>query len=173
MVYAARVQPTCGVPSMFLTMQIFAVCALLIGALALFGGFRFRRRARQSETWHQVPARVLDFDVVHHDDTDFPYYAPKIRYRYMFSGSTHESKVFRQVFDAQLGEAEIDAWRQRYRPGTQITVYVNPDNPKQAAVEKHAPRALLWGLLLFGSVFAFVGAILFVVSTVLAHYAPQ
>ncbi len=154
-------------------MQMLSAGAVLIGVAALFGGFRFRRRARQSLAWRQVPAKVLEFDLIYEDDTDFPGYVPKIRYRYAFGDETYESTVFRPVFNAQLGEADVDAWKQRYLPGAAITVHVDPNDPSRAAVDKHVPRTLGWVLLLFGSIFAFTGTLMFVVMTVLAQYAPQ
>lgn len=73
-------------------------------------------------------------------------------YEYVVDGETYQSSRYSA---AQIGNSEIQGV-ERHSAGERITVFVNPDNPKQAVVVQKRPIPFVYLGMLLGALFVVV-----------------
>jgi hypothetical protein len=107
----------------------------------------------EAKSWQQVQAELLDNDLDTHHGDDSTTYQATARYRYeylgqsfistqvSFSGGSDNVGSYHQELHAQLSQVA--------RGSKQLIVWVNPNDPSQAVID----REIRWGLLAFKSVF--------------------
>ena len=123
-------------------------------------------KGKKSERWRRYIATVtyikVDFKKRRYSDSDdfieqeMLYSMPFVRYEYSYAGNIFESKKV----------ALSDNWTTDYgksseavvgiNPGSEITIYVNPKNPKQSVLSrgyKGSNLKTLFGLLLFALIY--------------------
>ena len=108
------------------------------------------------EQWVAVQARVLDGGYATHSGDDSNTYEAYADYEYEFGGQKYRNQRVAIAGGADnIGDYQQDLGRRlgnaRNR-GERITVFVDPDNPADAIVD----RAVRWGLIGFKSIFVFV-----------------
>ncbi|HNT25480.1 MAG TPA: DUF3592 domain-containing protein [Anaerolineales bacterium] len=130
------------------------LCALgsfVIGALLIIQVVAKRRKLAATQAWLSTPGRVASSMVErlvteYVGESDSVSYDPCVSYTYEVGGQTYTSKAIQvgaQRFYARRGSAE--AVVRRYPAGQIITVYYNPQNPAEAALERSTPY-MGWGL---------------------------
>lgn len=109
-------------------------------------------RVRMND-WQQVTAQVLQADLRSNRGNKGTTYRVTASYRYHYGGRTWTgTRIGHTTMSDNIGD-----WQQRMyhrlegerRQGKAITVWVNPENPGEAIVD----RDIRWGLLLFKGVF--------------------
>lgn len=110
----------------------------------------------EAKSWQQVRAELIDHDLVTDRGDDSTTYQATARFRYDYLGQRFNSSnvsfasgsdnigSYHQDMNAQLSRVA--------RGATPLMVWVNPDNPSEAVID----REIRWGLLAFKSMFLFL-----------------
>jgi hypothetical protein len=116
----------------------------LIGPGMILFGLHQRSRARASERWPRVSGTVAKAGLSKDGDGDVVDVA--VEYDYAMNGVSYVGKRLRfggWYWKQNLIQAELD----RYRPGTAVSVFVNPSDPSDAVLRPEAPGSRWWILL--------------------------
>jgi hypothetical protein len=125
--------------------QIGIAWRWIVGFLGIFvaiGIGLFGLEVYRVATWQPVSARVLSVGIreVPHDDGST--YAPVVQYQYVINRQWYVSdRVLPINMSSSRGWAE--RMRDRFRPGEQITAYVNPAKPSSAYLLREVSLAPL------------------------------
>ncbi|HUL02208.1 MAG TPA: DUF3592 domain-containing protein [Gemmatimonadales bacterium] len=95
-------------------------------------------------TWREVSARVLSVGIREVRGDDGSTYAPVVQYQYATGGEWYVSD---RVLPINMSSSHqwAERMRDRFRPGDQVTAYVNPDKPSSAyLVREVSPMPLLF-----------------------------
>ena len=110
-----------------------------------------RKAEQDANTWPSVTGTVLSARAVthglqgiHNTRADFP----EVAYSFEVDGKTYKSKHI--AAGGQIGGAGVGGVLARYPVGSQVTVYYDPKNPKNAVLEKKSVvQSWLWVILIF------------------------
>lgn len=85
-------------------------------------------------------------------------YAPVVTYRYTYEGKTYENDNVRLgVIEAFETESGAQAVLDRYSPGKEVTVYVQPDVPSKSFLIWTWPSISVWIIAAMTLLFALIG----------------
>lgn len=114
---------------------LWAVAALL----TLLGGWRSSAAARAAAGWAAVPGTVTAVDVVPVEQrgrVPFTVPAARVAYSYTYGDRSYSGDRLRADGDPVSPQSAAgQAWL-ALSPGASVTVYVNPADPAQAALER-------------------------------------
>jgi hypothetical protein len=171
----------------FSSVYVVPLVFTVLGSPFVAIGRRAQRQNAAVRTWPQVKGRIVTSSVRTYAtetlDTFDKNWAPnspnnqgtirvgtnsvaEARYTYEVAGQSREgTKVSRQgIGGGTLKAVEAArAWVDQHPPGTEVSVYVNPQDPAEAYIElsAHSVGALI--LLIWGGVFVFIGLLIFVI----------
>jgi hypothetical protein len=129
-----------------LTGIVGAACTIIVPILLLGGvGFFLYKRSQQSnaarqaaQSWLSTTGTVLMSSVQSRRSGNSTTTFPVVVYQYEVNGKTHQSQTIKageQFMNVRiLGQA--DATAARYPIGANVTVYYNPTNPAESALER-------------------------------------
>lgn len=141
---------------------VFALVALALvaGGIALLAtAGRTLLRARHSRAWPIIPA-VTTQAARHpvglmHAMGGGTAWEVTVRYRFHLAEVTHEGdRLCHSVWrfgghSPRIAQALVEA----HRPGTPITIRVNPDNPRDSVVDPRVDQAAIGSMILLGALF--------------------
>jgi len=168
------------------TMLFSGLFMLAFGGTGLFVGvvplLDLVRQSWRVSSWQPVSARVMDTSLVtSRGSKGSVTYAVKARYAYTWQGGEYEST--RIGLDTWAGADNIGDWHERWHERLQdaktrnqpVAAWVNPDDPRQALLERRARWGMVAFRLPFGLVFTAVGvgAGLVFVRAASGRLAPQ
>lgn len=139
-----------------LFMLAFGGAGLFVGVVPLLD---LARQAWRVSSWQPVSARVQDVSMVtSRGSKGGVTYAVKARYAYTWQGGEYDST--RIGLDTWVGADNIGDWHERWHDRLQdakarnepVAAWVNPDDPKQALLERRAR----WGMVAFRVPFALI-----------------
>ena len=134
--------------------------AIVLPLLMLYFFFlRPLRRVRSARSWRETPCVIVSSSVSE-DATDSALYRVLVTYQYDFVGRYYSSSRYSfSPSSATSGYRRKKRVADRLAPGTKTICYVNPDDPRDAVIE----RGLTWDMVVWG-VFAiiFLGVFFFV-----------
>jgi hypothetical protein len=121
-------------------------CAVVLPILILGGlGIFLYRRSRQSnvarqatQSWPSTTGTVLASSIQIQRTGRSRSEIPAVVYQYQVNGQSYQSHTIRageQYFNVRMA-GQAQATVARYLIGTTVTVYYNPENPGQAALER-------------------------------------
>jgi len=138
---------------------LVVLLALVFIAAGLAAGFLLLREVPlliDARGWVQVPARVLEVDLIEQRDDDGANWDVYVRYEYEWRGRAYQAERvdFHPGADnfGQYQKQMHDRLEQARRRGDSIVVWVDPDAPDRAVIRR-APR---WGALAFALLFPVV-----------------
>jgi hypothetical protein len=109
-------------------------------------------------SWEETPCEIVSSRVVRNPPSADPEekFVFDVEYRYERGGRTFSSRQFRPGYTGSSEVAEAARLSERYSAGSRATCYVDPGNPRNAALK----RPTLWtgAMILFPLVFVLVGA---------------
>jgi hypothetical protein len=129
-----------------LTGMVGAACTIFVPILLLGGlGFFLYKRNQQSnaarqaaQSWLSTGGKVLMSSVQSRRSGNSTSTFPVVVYQYEVNGKTHQNQTIKagdQFMNVRiLGQA--DATVARYPIGANVTVYYNPANPAESALER-------------------------------------
>lgn len=130
--------------------------------LILFAIIYKMLEVRAARSWLPTPGKVVDSRVVARKKKpgDIGYNESSegnvanyafVQYEYTVNGKTHRCD---RVSIADHGaNDEVELTLERYPVGTDVTVYYNPKNPKQAVIEREMPAGIGYGIILLLALF--------------------
>jgi hypothetical protein len=137
-------------------MTLFALPFFGTGVWMLYSVSNAFYDAYRMNSWVQVEAQVLDGGYNTHRGDDSYTYESYARYRYTVGNETYVAdRVSISGGSDNVGDYHQDIGNNLSRArasGERILVYVNPEDPSQAVID----RGIRWGLIGFKSIFLFV-----------------
>jgi hypothetical protein len=125
---------------------IIMVCLTSLIPILIIGGifwfiFNQRKKARAekqaSQTWPSTPGKIVTSRVELSSGRDMATVYAKIVYEYQLRGRTYQCDQVHSgdEFFAQATREQTYGLVDKYPVGREVTVYYNPDNPAEAALE--------------------------------------
>jgi len=127
------------------------VLTLLVNGALLLNIFSARRKASAMQTWPSTPGNIVESELRSRRRGSRRIYYPHIVYQYTVMGQTYTGKRISPGPDSGSSRArELVA---KYSPGAPVTVYYDPQNPSDAALEIDISRTMprLWFSLVFAN----------------------
>jgi len=133
-----------------LLLLVVAVC----GAVALVTSLRSLRLARQMDRWPSAAGQMLRSEVrteTQYIDGNYGSeavlsFSPEVEYEYQYQGHSYRSRKLILV-NVHWSREQLEQTLARYPTGSQVTVWVNPNQPEMAVLERgeqeHRRRYLL------------------------------
>lgn len=130
-----------------LLIRIFSLIFLIVGIATLLYVERMRRQQKESLSWRPAPGRILSSEVKKEvlrsgrgpgtsiSTGDVTTYRPRVEYSYAYHGNSYNSKRIITV-DINWPKKEAEAVVSRYPTDATVTVWVNPNKPGQAVLER-------------------------------------
>ncbi len=88
-----------------------------------------------AESWPTVEGYIIDSGVSeHYDDEGGSTYCPWIEYGYTIENVTYTNNRISRAGDDSCSSWDDD-WTDDYRPGENITIHVNPEDPQDSQIE--------------------------------------
>lgn len=134
----------------------------LLGLVVIVSAIRSRKQATASQTWSGVPGKVIESRLEKRTSTDGEgsetiSYTAVVRYTYSVMGQEYIGD--RIAFGVKPSNRKAaDELVSRYPAATPVTVYYNPENPKQAVLERVSTSG--WVQIAVGTVLVIVGIVL-------------
>ena len=141
--------------SRYLVPALFAIFALVGGALLYPLGIRPIAKTVAAASWVATPCQVLRAEVCSHDSDDGTTYSVYILYQYEFQGQTYKSDRYEFLGGSSSGYRAKARVVEQCRTAAQPICYVNPDDPFDAVLKRGFRAKLL--LALFPLVFLLIG----------------
>src|SRR5262245_29813099 len=114
-------------------------------------------RVRAARHWSTVDGEVSSARVIEEDDSDGKRYRPEIRYAYVVDGVEHAGSRRQLIkFGPHSRAYALDIVR-RYRRGSRVKVYYDPQLPGDAALEVPARSPLPLLNIVIGTAISVVG----------------
>ncbi|NOR37246.1 MAG: DUF3592 domain-containing protein, partial [Woeseiaceae bacterium] len=139
-----------------IVMSIFALPFFGTGVWMLWSVSNVFVEAFQTEGWVQVEARLLSGGYTSHRGDDTYTYEAYARYTYDIQGQTFVAdRVGLSSGSDNIGRYQQEMGNNLSRAhtgGESILVYVDPNDPSQAIID----RGVRWGMVGFKSIFLFV-----------------
>ncbi len=137
-------------------MSLFALPFAAVGAWMLWSVAAMLTDAYQMRDWRPIPAIIQDAGYRTHSGDKSDSYEAYARYRYQVDGVTHTGTRVGIGSDADnIGDYQRDTGNRLHRAQSRsrpITIYVNPDDPARAVID----RRVRWGMVGFESIFVLV-----------------
>ncbi|MCP4397864.1 MAG: DUF3592 domain-containing protein [bacterium] len=136
---------------------LFYWAFLLMGGLFFLLAFvRPLLKIMNARDWNETSCVVTFSRVKTHDGSKGRSYLVDILYSYEINGKEYRSNRYHFMSGFSSGFSDTAAIVNRYPPGTEITCYVNPKNPRDAIIERGFTSDLLYGLIPL--IFMLIGA---------------
>ena len=149
---------------------LFALPFFAVGVWMLWSISSTLYDAWQMDSWVQVPATLTTGGYRTHSGDDSDTYEAYARYSYQFDGRSYRGdRVSLSGGGDNIGDYQRDIGRNLQRAiGDDILIYVDPDKPADAIID----RGVRWGLLGFKSIFLFVFGGVGLAAIILIWRAP-
>ena len=151
--------------STFLIAGFLALLFLAIGVVLIILHRRNIRKAEESMSWLETTGTINESKVVQgsnvlmsndEDGESAPVFFPEISYTYRVAGLEYTSKRLTFAGVKSFSKREnAEKAASLYPVGTQIPIYYDPKNPKEAVVDRTAKKSNI--LLTFGILFIIIG----------------
>lgn len=117
-----------------------------LGALLVVGGMFTMSQTEHMATWQAVEATIVRSESKLHDplfhlpgeNRDVPRYELDLLYSFREGNMEWVGSKVRWVPEKFETESEAQAEASRYQPGDTITVYYNPDDPRESVIDPSA-----------------------------------
>lgn len=123
-------------------------------------GYREVNQCRRVQTWIGVPAKIVSCRLKSHTSHgkhgSHTTWSPDVRFTYSVGGVDYTGDKLSNISVSSSDRRAQQAKADRYRPGTKVTVYYNPENPSESVIERITEVPLF--MIGFFSLFAIIGA---------------
>ena len=130
-----------------LLIRIFSLIFLVAGIAMLIYTARMRQQQKESLSWQPVQGRILSSEIKTEvlrsrrgpgtsvSTGDITVYRPHVEYSYAYHGTPYNSRRVISI-DINWPRKDAEAVVSRYPAETSVTVWVNPERPEQAVLER-------------------------------------
>ena len=130
---------------------LFALALGAVGVVLTVMFFRNKNKAKASEGWPQVEGRVVSTNIrVDEMDDEDSYrvsYIPEVHFEYHVEGLLFDGKRIAFGSEVSFGmRKKAEAFLTEYPVGSAVSVFYNPDNPKEAVLSQKM-RSMTAGLV--------------------------
>ena len=149
----------------YLIIGFLTVLFIALGIMFVILDRRNKRKADESLTWLETTGTVSESKVVQgsnvlmsndEDGESTPVFFPEISYTYRVAGLEYTSKRLTFAGVKSFSKREnAEKAASLYPVGTQIPIYYDPKNPKEALVDRTAKKSNIF--LTFGILFIILG----------------
>ena len=139
-------------------MSLLPVVSIVVGGAAVWSGFELRDRAQRMITWPSVRGSITGSTVVADgtfEDGSAAYY-PQIQYRYVVAGQEYAGQR-RSLVNVGVGrflQAGPRKIVEQYPVGSEVVVFYDPANPREAILDRPEPVVGPTLLCVFGATLA-------------------
>ncbi len=119
---------------------------VVFGIGVLVSIVRVKRRDQGAAEWPKVTGVIEEAFVYQHErhtqEQRHITYTPVVKYTYTVAGETHTSRkrdFAPQAEASYRNKAQAEGHVAAYPPGSEVPVYYNPDNPRQAVLKTKKP----------------------------------
>jgi hypothetical protein len=128
------------------------ILTLLVNSILLLNIFSARRKASAMQTWPSAPGSIVESEL-----RSRHIYYPHIVYQYNVMGQTYTGK--RISPGPESGSSRARELVAKYPPGAPVTVYYDPQNPSDAALERDFSKTMprLWFSLIAANIMLCLG----------------
>lgn len=143
--------------------RLFALFLCALGAVMVVKGLRQSSRARQTRSWTATTGRILEsrVELLRAADEEGPArHAFVIRYAYEARGRPQESdQVWIGSATASMSEdpGSPRRWVERFPAGTEVQVWFDPADPRQAVLVRDVPPAQVTATVVVGAALVAIG----------------
>jgi len=135
---------------------VFGLIFFSVGCAAFwFLGVKPFMIRQAAQSWPAVEAVVTHSGVKTNHDSDGNTYAFEVLYRYSYEGKQYESDKYKPSEVATSDYSGAARLKDRYRKGSNVTAYVNPDDPYYAIMNRETEGSDYFAL--FTLLFVLVG----------------
>jgi hypothetical protein len=133
------------------------VLMLFVNGVLLFNIFSARRKASAMQTWPSAPGSIVESELRSRRRGNRRIYYPHIVYQYNVMGQTYTGK--RISPGPESGSSRARELVAKYPPGAPVTVYYDPQNPSDAALERDFSKTMprLWFSLIAANIMLCLG----------------
>ena len=144
--------------------DLLMLAVFLLGASAVwYYAFCLKQLVQKSFSWPSTKGKILRSKVAEGGKNSFGTKVAKIKYTYNVVGRSYTSNricIGGDLYNSLTPEKAYDR-AQRYSEGSEVDVYYNPYNPKQAVLERIEESSLA-GII--------VGVLMMVGGPLMIHY---
>jgi hypothetical protein len=135
----------------------FGAIFLLVGIV--IGGFEARSILHERlVAWQQTAGTVLSCEIkAHHGKSTT--YSPYVTYRYSVNGREYENDELSKFSTSYSSHAAVVRHAERYRPGADVQIFYNPDDPAESFLERSGISNYAM-LIVFSLLFAGAGVVM-------------
>lgn len=139
--------------------QFLGIVLFVISGALCFRAIHSFVKYIRSKRWKRIKGKVISSKLEVEQGENNKIYTPKVEFKYTLNGVTYVSSELYPV-----GSMGVSVKRfsmrivNRYKPGTAVMVYVNPDNPTDSFLERKGVTA---------SILAFLIGLLILMSSVM------
>lgn len=102
----------------------------------------------QVQGWEERTALILKSEVVTSRDDDGSVFRPEISFEYEYQGRTYRSSTWSTGYASSSYQGGAQSVVSRYPVGSEHPCFVNPDDPKQAVLDRSFQKSNLFGLFM-------------------------
>jgi len=127
--------------SALLILGIIVIAFTAIGAYLLYRGFRDRSQGAAMQEWPYTTGVIRESTVrqIAGEGEEGWDHVPYVRYSYKVGGETYTgSSLTTGLMNTGAGEDTARQFVEDYPIGSTVTVWYNPKDPRQSAIEKRA-----------------------------------
>ena len=134
---------------------------VVVGAILILHARSLRHRAKSTALWPETLGRVLQCQIVEIPQRSRKnVYRTAVTYEYEVRGTRYRSQRRFYGEEATGGpRSQAEQLCQKYRPGSEVTVYYHPDKPAEAVLELVVHDSLGW-MTAFGVLLVSFGLLL-------------
>jgi hypothetical protein len=150
----------------FVTLLSPDVVAIVVGSIFIQQARSWRCRAESAALWPETQGQVRECRIIEIPLRNRKEYRTTATYEYAVNGTQYRSQ--RRFFGEEAtggSRSQAEQLHLKYRVGSQVTVYYNPDNPKEAVLELGVHKALGW-MTGFGLLFVSMGCLIGAVTAI-------
>jgi hypothetical protein len=119
-------------------MILLILLSVLLSGCDLFEAVTtpIKKQQRAATAYLPTQASIIESYIYHRGAPDEADYEPVIRYHYLVNGTTYESERYAYFYEGFRNEHSTQAVVDQYPPGSQQTIYYDPDDPSEAVIYK-------------------------------------
>jgi hypothetical protein len=148
---------------------LFLILLTAGGGLALYSGVKKLAYSYASKNWPSTAGRIISSSAKISSSSGssgskaaMPTYSADIRYAYEVDEKDYHNNRVGYGDYGSSDKSHAQKIVDRYPVGKDVSVYYKSDNPDESILEHHSPGKIVFIQIVVGSVFTFIGSVIFI-----------